>query len=68
MFRFGYDTGVISGALPFMRDDLLRDYHSNRHMQNFLEEVIVSCAILGAAFGAAFGGWLSDRLGRRTVL
>ena len=50
-----------------MRDDLLRDYKPNRHLLNFLEEVIVSSAILGAACGAAMGGWLSDKIGRRTV-
>ncbi|XP_014498161.1 inositol transporter 1-like [Vigna radiata var. radiata] len=57
---FGYDTGVISGALLYIKDDFqeVRDSY-------FLQETIVSMAIAGAIVGAAAGGWLNDAYGRK---
>lgn len=57
---FGYDTGVISGAILFVRKDFL--------LSTFQEEVVVSAVLLGAVAGAAFGGKLADALGRRKLL
>lgn len=57
---FGYDTGVISGALLYIRDD----FESVKH-NTLLRETIVSMAVAGAAIGAAFGGWLNDKIGRK---
>ena len=57
---FGYDTGVISGAILFVQEDF--------HLTTFQEEVVVSAVLLGAMIGAAVGGRLADRLGRRTTL
>lgn len=59
---FGYDTGVISGALLYIRDDFKLD------KKTVLQETIVSMAIAGAIIGAAIGGWFNDRLGRRTTI
>ncbi|XP_024526669.1 inositol transporter 1 isoform X1 [Selaginella moellendorffii] len=60
---FGYDTGVISGALLYIRDDFPEVDRST-----VLQETIVSMAIAGAILGAAIGGKMSDRFGRRPVL
>ena len=54
---FGYDTGVISGALLFIRQDF--------ELTTFLEGIIVSFLLVGAMVGALSGGPLSDRVGRR---
>lgn len=54
---FGYDTGVISGALLFIRDDL--------GASDFEQEAIVSAVLLGAMCGAAGSGYLADRISRR---
>src|SRR5215207_3679644 len=57
---FGYDTGVISGALLFIKTDF--------QLNAFLEGFIVSSLLLGAMVGAGVSGSLSDRLGRRTII
>ncbi|XP_065005605.1 probable inositol transporter 2 [Musa acuminata AAA Group] len=57
---FGYDTGVISGALLYIRDDF-----ESVDRSTVLQETIVSMAVAGAIIGAGFGGWLNDRFGRR---
>ncbi|KAM1036957.1 hypothetical protein FF1_031872 [Malus domestica] len=57
---FGYDTGVISGALLYIKDDfeVVKD-------SSFLQETIVSMALVGAIIGAAAGGWINDSYGRK---
>ncbi|XP_022954532.1 probable inositol transporter 2 [Cucurbita moschata] len=60
---FGYDTGVISGALLYVRDDF-----KSVDRNTVLQETIVSMAIAGAIIGAAIGGWMNDRYGRRTAI
>lgn len=57
---FGYDTGVISGALLFIPKDF--------KLSSFLQGAIVAGLLLGAMIGAAFSGRLSDRLGRRRLI
>ncbi|KAF3322214.1 putative inositol transporter 2 [Carex littledalei] len=57
---FGYDTGVISGALLYIRDDF-----ESVKRSTVLQETIVSMAVAGAIIGAGFGGWMNDRFGRR---
>jgi major inositol transporter-like SP family MFS transporter len=54
---FGYDTGVINGALEPMKDDL--------GLTSGTEGFVVSILIFGAAIGALIGGRLADKYGRR---
>ncbi|WP_110927810.1 sugar porter family MFS transporter [Bacillus massiliglaciei] len=59
---FGYDIGVMTGALPFLQHDW--------NLQNNPSAVgwITSSLMFGAIFGGALAGQLSDRLGRRKMI
>lgn len=54
---FGYDTGVISGALLYLKDDL--------HANDFEQQAIVSSLLLGAIVGALISGYLADAISRK---
>ena len=56
-FLFGYDTGVISGALLFIKGDL--------HATQFEQQAIVGALLLGAVGGAVCAGYLADAVSRR---
>jgi MFS transporter, SP family, galactose:H+ symporter len=57
---FGYDTGVISGALLFIRQAL--------SLSPTMQGIVVAIVLAGAAIGAAVAGAMSDRFGRRRVI
>src|SRR5437773_3442233 len=57
---FGYDTGVISGALIFIKREF--------GLTTVAEEIVVSGVLLGATLGAIVGGKAADLFGRRRVL
>ncbi len=56
---FGYDTGVVNGALPYMAQS------DQLNLTPFTEGLVVSSLLFGAACGSVTGGRLADRLGRR---
>ena len=59
---FGYDTGVVSGALLFLKKDF-------GGLSSFQQELVTSLLLVGAVAGALTAGRLADRIGRRiTVL
>jgi sugar porter (SP) family MFS transporter len=58
---FGYDTGVVSGALLFLKDD----FHS---ISSFQKELVTSLLLVGAAIGAIGAGRVADRIGRRPTI
>lgn len=57
---FGFDTGVISGAILFINEEF--------NLTSVTTEVAVSAVLMGAIIGALFGGPLSDRVGRRSSI
>jgi sugar porter (SP) family MFS transporter len=54
---FGYDTGVISGALLFIKGDL--------HAGTTAQQWVVSSLLLGAILGAVAAGYLADQISRK---
>jgi sugar porter (SP) family MFS transporter len=57
---FGYDTGVISGAILFIKTDF--------GLSAFWQGAVVAVLLLGAMAGAALAGPLSERLGRKPLI
>lgn len=53
---FGYDTGVISGAILFIQEQM--------HLDSWQQGWVVSSVLLGAILGAAIIGPMSDKYGR----
>ena len=58
---FGYDTGVVSGALLFL-------HTSFGSLTSFDEELVTGLLLAGAAVGAFGSGRVSDVTGRRPVI
>jgi sugar porter (SP) family MFS transporter len=57
---FGYDTGVISGALPFIKTQFALSPDG--------EGLVVGGVLLGATFSSIVSGGLTDRFGRKRVI
>lgn len=61
-FLFGYDTGVINGALAFMsRSDQL-------NLTPSLQGIVSSSLVIGACIGALGCGKVADKFGRKKTL
>ncbi|AIF52705.1 sugar porter family MFS transporter [Pelosinus sp. UFO1] len=56
---FGYDTGVINGALPYMSQP------DQLNLNAYTQGLVASSLLFGAALGAVVGGFFSDKQGRR---
>ena len=56
-FLFGYDTGIIGGALLFVKDDL--------QLSTLGQQAIVGSILVGAIVGAIVSAYLADRISRR---
>lgn len=59
-FLFGYDTGVVSGAMLLIKDEFM--------LSNWHQEVIVSVTIVAAVTAAVSGGPAMERWGRRPLI
>jgi SP family galactose:H+ symporter-like MFS transporter len=57
---FGFDTGVISGAIPFLEQDF--------NLTESQIENVTAFGLIGAVIGAFFGGRVTDILGRKKVI
>ncbi|HLN53639.1 MAG TPA: sugar porter family MFS transporter [Lentimicrobium sp.] len=57
---FGFDTGVISGAIPFFQKAF--------NIDNSWVEIITTSGLVGAVIGAMFSGRIADNFGRKKVI
>ena len=57
---FGFDTGVISGAIPFFQKAF--------GIADNWVEIITTAGLVGAVIGAMFSGRLADIIGRKKVI
>lgn len=57
---FGFDTGVISGALPFLKQFW--------QLPDSSVELITTTVLIGAVLGAIVSGKLSDMIGRKRMI
>jgi len=56
-FLFGYDTGIIGQALPFVQ----KQFHAGTVVSSW----IVASVLIGAIIGAAGSGYLADKISRK---
>lgn len=57
---FGFDTGVVSGAILFIQDQF--------HLTDTVKEIVISSVLVGAFTGSFISGHFADRFGRRRLL
>ncbi len=57
---FGFDTGVISGAIPFLQDYFVL---TDSQIEN-----LTALGLIGAVFGALISGPVTDHIGRKKVI
>ncbi|XP_073682097.1 solute carrier family 2, facilitated glucose transporter member 10 [Garra rufa] len=57
---FGYELGIISGALPQLQAQF--------YLGCVQQEAVVSALLIGSLTASVIGGWLIDRHGRRTSI
>ena len=63
---FGYDTGVISGALLLIKNQFVEP--GALQMTSGLQEWVVSVVLIGAMAGALMSGILADKFGRKRLI
>jgi sugar porter (SP) family MFS transporter len=59
-FLYGYDTGIISGALLSITAEF--------KLGHTTQELVASAILVGATLGGLSSGWFSDRFGRRAAI
>lgn len=57
---FGYDTGVVAAALPYIADTF--------RLGDTMKQVVTASLLAGAVVGVIVGGPMSDRFGRKRSL
>jgi SP family galactose:H+ symporter-like MFS transporter len=57
---FGYDTGVISGAILLIKKQFA--------LSTEWQEGVIGAVLVGAVLGTAVSGWLGDRFGRKRTI